>query len=354
MAVAGSPRLAVVGLGLPVYNGERFLGPTIECFLGQTFGDFELVICDNASTDATEEIARSFCARDRRLRYSRNERNLGAVPNFNRALMLSDAPLFKWIAHDDLHHKDYLETCVSILNRYPDTVLAHSAALFIDERGAPFPIDPATGASIDPRTGAHQRPDSPLVADSPFPVERFRQVLAEARWGSHMFGVIRRAALAQTRLVPDFASGDRVMLAELALLGRFRASHEPLFQKRFHEAASWALDQRELKSFMNTDGRAYSRRRRQLEAFFSAPWNKPIGLPSKIACTALVAQHAVRTAVQAAAGKEDRNAKQGRIWRRESAPAKPRFPAAAARLASSKHFIRRFDLLRDCRSGRNE
>lgn len=311
--------LPSISIGLPIYNGERYLSATLDCFLAQTFGNFELTICDNASEDRTAEIALAYQARDARIRYRRNERNLGAIPNFNRAFELASAPLFKWIAHDDLYDATYLESCVSLLGRHPGAVLAHSATRFIDDTGAPFPVDPSTGGLIDPRTGAHQFPDSPVVGNHPSPVERFRQVLAHARWGSHMFGVMRRDALARTRLVPDFASGDRAMLAELALLGRFVASPEPLFHKRFHESVSWALDQSELKRFMNTDGRAYSRRRRQLETFFSAPWRSPIDLLSKLACTGLVALHTVKIAVEAAGGKEARNAAQGRTWRRKAA-----------------------------------
>jgi glycosyltransferase involved in cell wall biosynthesis len=307
-----------ISIGLPVYNGERYLSATLDCFLAQTFRDFELTICDNASTDRTREIAQAYQARDGRIRYHRNERNLGAIPNFNRAFALSSAPLFKWIAHDDLYEVDYLESCVLLLGSHPDAVLAHSATRFIGDTGTPFPVDPETGGFVDPKTQVLQVPDSPAVADHPSPVERFRQVLAHARWGSHMFGLMRSDALARTRLVPDFAGGDRAMLAELALLGRFVASPEPLFSKRFHENVSWALKQSELKRFMNTDGRVYSRRQRQLKAFFSAPWRSPIDPLSKLACTGLVVLHTIKVAVDAAGGKEARNAAQGRIWRRQA------------------------------------
>lgn len=310
-----------VAIGLPVYNGERYLSATLDCFLAQTFGDFELTVCDNASTDRTGEIAQAYQARDDRIRYHRNERNLGAIPNFNRTFALSSAPLFKWTAHDDLYEAAYLEACVSLLEHHPHAVLAHSATRFIDEKGAAFPVDPETDGFVDPKTQVLQFPDSPAIADHPSPVERFRQVLAHARWGSHMFGLMRRNALARTRLVPDFAGGDRAMLAELALLGRFVASPEPLFSKRFHENVSWALKQSELKRFMNTDGRVYLRRRRQLEAFFSAPWRSPVDPVSKLACTGLVALHTVKVAVAAAGGREARNAAQGRVWRRKAAVA---------------------------------
>ena len=238
--------------------------------LAQTFCDFEVVIGDNASTDSTEAICYEYRRRDSRIRYVRHKYNLGAVANYNQVFELSTAtaPLFKWAAHDDLHRQTYLESCIKLLDDHPDVVLAHSGTTFIDECGAPFPFDRATGDHVDPRTGIRQRPDSTKVSDHANAVVRFWQVLSGARWGTHMFRVIRRDALRRTRLQPNFAGGDRALLVELALLGRFKSSPQSLFQKRFHPDVSWALNQRELKNFMCTSGKPYSRRRRQLEAFF--------------------------------------------------------------------------------------
>src|SRR6185312_3479939 len=136
-----APRLLI---GLPVYNGERLLPQAIECLLAQSFGDFEIVIGDNASTDRTQEICQDYVRRDPRIRYVRHEHNLGAVANFNRVFELSAAPLFKWAAHDDLHQKTYLESCVRLLDEDPDIVLAHSNTVLIDENSEPFPFDQIT------------------------------------------------------------------------------------------------------------------------------------------------------------------------------------------------------------------
>lgn len=78
-----------VSIGLPVYNGEVFLAETLNSILSQTFQDFELIICDNASTDQTQEICRKFARQDERIRYYRNEANLGAAKNFNRVFSLA-------------------------------------------------------------------------------------------------------------------------------------------------------------------------------------------------------------------------------------------------------------------------
>jgi glycosyltransferase involved in cell wall biosynthesis len=297
-----------------VYNGERYLAQALDCLLAQTFRDFELVISDNASTDRTSEMCCAYAQRDPRVRYVRNLRNLGAVANFNRVFELSTAPLFKWASHDDLHHETFLDSCIRLLDENPDVVLAHSGTAFIDENGEAFPFSD-TGSYIDPKTAARVVPDGPDVGDSPVAVKRFWQVLTGARWGTHQFGVIRRASLQQTRLEPNFAGGDRVLLAELALLGRFQSSPERLFLKRIHPGVSWALNKSELKSLLSTDGKPYWRRARQLEAFFSAPMGKPIVTLDKSICTMMVAAHCVRTACQALAGKEARNAAQGLVWR---------------------------------------
>src|SRR5215467_3755986 len=94
-----SPR---VSLAIPVYNGGRFIAETIRSILNQDYENFELIITDNASTDRTEEICREFSASDRRIKYIRNDHNLGAGPNFNRGFELSSGYYFKWCACDDL------------------------------------------------------------------------------------------------------------------------------------------------------------------------------------------------------------------------------------------------------------
>ncbi len=75
--------MPAVSIGLPVYNGDNFLAEAIDSILRQTMEDFELIISDNASTDRTEEICREYAAGDSRIRYYRNESNLGAMANYN-------------------------------------------------------------------------------------------------------------------------------------------------------------------------------------------------------------------------------------------------------------------------------
>src|SRR5436190_12174806 len=94
----------IVSIGLPVFNGERYLRQALDSLLGQDFQDFELIISDNASTDRTAEICRAYVAKDRRIRYYRNESNIGSAPNYRRVFELARGEFFKWCSHDDVCH----------------------------------------------------------------------------------------------------------------------------------------------------------------------------------------------------------------------------------------------------------
>src|SRR5512139_3267591 len=115
-----------VSIGVPVYNGENFLKDALDSLLAQTFKDFEIVIADNVSTDQTEEICRSYAAKDARIRYYRNETNIGAGPNHNRVFELSRGEYFKWVCHDDMCAPEFLERCIEVLDRDPSVVLCHA------------------------------------------------------------------------------------------------------------------------------------------------------------------------------------------------------------------------------------
>ena len=210
-----------VSIGIPVYNGENFLGEAIRSIQAQTFQDFELVISDNASTDRTEEICRGFAAQDSRILYSRNEKNLGPGPNHNRAFLLSKGGYFQWVAHDDTFAPDYLEKCVAVLERDAGIVLCHTKTCFIDGHGK----------VIGQYDEEKKRTDSPRVH------LRFRDLMLNVKC-FEIFGVIRSSALRLTPLQGSFGHADGVLLARLGLMGRFHQIPEYLFFNRDHPEKS--------------------------------------------------------------------------------------------------------------------
>src|SRR4051794_21949091 len=140
MVSSPAPR---VSIGLPVFNGDDFLEQAIESLLGQTFTDFELLISDNASTDRTEEICRRFVARDPRVQYWRNPRNIGGMRNANLTFERARGEYFRWAAHDDICGPTMLERLVAELDTRPDVAVVFAAAVAIDVHGEPltgFPV----------------------------------------------------------------------------------------------------------------------------------------------------------------------------------------------------------------------
>src|ERR1700683_4254551 len=107
------PRLTI---GLQVYNGENDLAECLEALLGQTYEDFELLISDNASTDATADICRRYAKRDPRIRYVRQPRNIGLGPNYNFLVDQATGEFFKPAWHDDLYARDLLKRCIQALD----------------------------------------------------------------------------------------------------------------------------------------------------------------------------------------------------------------------------------------------
>jgi glycosyltransferase involved in cell wall biosynthesis len=112
-----------VSIGMPVYNGEKYIRQAIDSVISQTFTDFELVISDNASTDGTEAICREFAKRDSRIRYIRQKENIGAINNFNFLLKRASSTYFSWISHDDYLENTYVEVMARYLDEHSDVVL---------------------------------------------------------------------------------------------------------------------------------------------------------------------------------------------------------------------------------------
>ena len=104
-----------VTLGMPVYNGEKFLRGRLDSLLSQTFTDFELIISDNASTDSTSLICEEYAKKDKRIKYIRQKKNMGVTWNFNFVLRESKSEFFAWVASDDIMSEDFIEENLKIL-----------------------------------------------------------------------------------------------------------------------------------------------------------------------------------------------------------------------------------------------
>ncbi len=213
-----------VSIGLPVFNGERFLAEALNAYLGQTYQDFELIICDNASSDHTEEICRAYADRDARVRYHRNETNLGAGGNYRRAFQLSAGEYFKWATYDDLCAPEFLARCVEVLDQEPSVVLAYPKTKLINEQGQAF---------SEYEDGLNLRSSSPI--------ERFQQLLRNLRLSNALYGLMPARVLVKMNLIGSYVGADINFLAELSLQGKFWEIPEYLFFRRLHPKASSSM-----------------------------------------------------------------------------------------------------------------
>ena len=207
------PRLT---LGLPVYNGERFLAASLDALLAQTYTDFELIISDNASTDGTGAISKRYESIDHRVRYVQHPRNLGSSFNHNFVIEQARGEFFKWVSDDDLYAPDLLQRCVDALDSRPEVPLAHAWTAFVDE----------ADEIID-------KVDYPLTTDVADAVQRFRSVLY-TQGGDDIYGVIRTSVLRRVAPFDSYHWADRTFVAELALHGPFHNVPDYLYFRRDH------------------------------------------------------------------------------------------------------------------------
>ncbi len=272
MTTKKTPR---VSIGIPVYNGARYVGEAIGSVLAQTFSDFELIICDNASTDGTQAACEALAARDERVRYYRNERNLGAARNFNRAFDLARGEYFKWLAADDLVAPSYIERCVEALNAAPGAVLAYTQASGIDPDGRLL-------------KDCRHSVDLALQID---PVERFRLFRERSGFSAwpmlYIFAMMRVDALRRTRLHGTYINSDNCLIYELLFLGSFCEVPERLsfFRQHAGSSSTYALDRGTRQRFFNPDGHHLARlvgHRRLYIEYLLAIGRSPMSLSQKL------------------------------------------------------------------------
>ncbi len=194
-------RKPLVSIGMPVYNGADFLRCALESLLAQDYENFELIVSDNHSTDSTQEICLDYIARDKRIRYFRNEMNLGAIKNFNKVFELSRGEYFMWHAHDDYREPNYISSCLKYIEENPNVILCCTDALLDEVKG-------------------YRRLQENFSTLGMSPNRRFRKILWNNSCAS-IYGMIRSHFLRKTGLLRNVFGSDNLLLAELSLMGEF-------------------------------------------------------------------------------------------------------------------------------------
>lgn len=276
-SMSTGPRLSI---GLPVYNGERYLAESLNALLGQTFENFELIISDNDSTDGTADICNQYMKQDQRIRYTRQPRNIGCAPNHNFVFGESRGEFFCWASCDDLYARDLLRRCVNALDEHPDAVLAA-----------------AWTAAVDGEGHLTQALEYPLATEDPSAPRRFRSMLFGSEdYGliraDDDYGVIRADVLRKAAPHNSYHHADKALMIELALHGRFHHEREWMYFRRDHSeralnanptVRSWCsnMDPRRADALRHPVARLYAE---YLWGYVAAIRRAPLSAADRSAC----------------------------------------------------------------------
>lgn len=239
----------LLSVGVPVYNGARFLERSLQALMDQDLTDIEVIISDNGSTDATADIARDVVREDPRFRYLRSERNNGVSWNFNRVLSLAQAPFFMWNAADDLVRPGHLSRCRQALIDNPEASIAFSRVVLIDAH--------------DERVG--EMDDLDLDFMSLRPSERVELFLQRHVYQVIGFGgVFRTPTIQAMGGLPGFYGGDIALGVAMAMRAPWVQVPEQLYISRRHDSQTNKVQGGDVID--------------QVRAYYPE-WNRPVAFP---------------------------------------------------------------------------
>ena len=190
---------------------------SIESIIQQSYKNIELIICDNASDDKTEQICSRFTKKDKRIIYYKQKKNYGAAKNYNDAFFLSNGKYFKWHTHDDICRKSFIEKCLDILEQDEQIALCFPKTIYIDDLGKQI-----------------KKNDNKLHFSSNNTIKRMYSFEKNISLCNASLGLIRSDILRKTDLIGKYIGSDEILLFKICLLGKIYLIDEKLFLRRDH------------------------------------------------------------------------------------------------------------------------
>lgn len=214
----------LVSIGMPVYNGERYVRRTLDSLLAQDYGNFELIISDNASTDKTQQICRDYEFKDTRVRVFVNEHNIGMMENFAAVLERAQGPYFMWAAADDHWLPQFVSAMVSELEAHPEAGVAMCAIERVRQDGTLYDTIRFCGED-DPDQMSY--------------CQMAAKLLSPKKYNLFLYGLFRTTLLRQAMPLYPFGvpAHDRWFICQIALATHFRYVDRVLHVRSVHEAS---------------------------------------------------------------------------------------------------------------------
>jgi hypothetical protein len=203
----------LVSVGLPVRNGADRIGEVVRSVLAQDYDQIELVICDNASTDYTEDVCRELVRSDSRIVYHRHQDNIGLLGNFISAIQIAKGTYFRWIGDDDWLAPDFVSRTLECFTEDESRLIVTTEIAYTSPDGITKSDNSYNGA--------------PMASHDP--VERLIEIMRLLNESplliDPMYALVRREPVAS---IPrrNILREDEVFAAKLALAGPW--GHVPL------------------------------------------------------------------------------------------------------------------------------
>jgi glycosyltransferase involved in cell wall biosynthesis len=216
-----SSDLPLVSIGLPVYNGEKYITRALDSLLAQKCHNYEIVISDNASTDKTPKILEEYACKYQCIRIHTHPENVGAHENFKTVLRLARGEYFMWAAVDDYWLPRFVPVLVNELNNHQDSAVAMCAVESVYEDGTLH------------RTVRFSGKDDPNNKDF---LSMALGLVSPAKYNLYFYGLFRRELLLSAmEFVPEMQAYDRWLLLQISLATRFRYVDDILHIRMIHQ-----------------------------------------------------------------------------------------------------------------------
>lgn len=226
-----TPKQPLISIGLPVYNGEATIEKTIRSLMRQDYINFELIISDNGSTDATPWIVERLAQQNPKISFYRSNENHGLIWNFNRVFDLSNGEYFMWASHDDEHSNNYISRCMYEIQKRP------TAALCAPNTVATWGKDHSEiwVSNLDSFT------------DKKDPKTRYLETLKNFP-AVALYGIYRSSFVKKTNLLPKVIGGDLLFIQNLSMYGDVIGFNEILFT--YHQREKWNTTSQDYRVFL--------------------------------------------------------------------------------------------------------
>jgi len=197
----------LVSIGMPVYNGAKYIRRAIDSLLGQDYENIELIISDNASNDGTLDICEDYALIDQRIRIYKHSHNVGGNKNFQTVANHAKGEYFMWAADDDYWKPEFISALVNELNLYPEAGVAMCA---VDRNNSDGTLCDTIQFCGKNNPNIKSFLSMTLALDTPLKYNLF------------IYGIFRTQLIRSAIPIPVIVSGDRRFLSQFALGTRFR------------------------------------------------------------------------------------------------------------------------------------